>query len=63
MGLIAGGAIVLLGLLVTFLVRPRYAVRISTAEGDNDVIVSREREYVRQVVDALNRAFMAKQSK
>jgi Family of unknown function (DUF6232) len=58
--LIAGGFVAAVGLLVTFLVRPQYAVHISTAEGENDVIISREREYVRQVVDALNRAFMAK---
>jgi hypothetical protein len=62
-GLVGGGIIVFAGLLVTFIVKPHYAVHISTAEGDSDVIVSKEREYVRQVVDALNRAFLASHKK
>lgn len=58
-GLVAGGLLVVIGLLISFVVRPRYAVHIATAEGETDVIVSNEREYVRQIVDALNRAFSA----
>ena len=53
----AGAAIILLGVLVIGLMRERYAVRIATAEGEKDVVVSRQKEYVSQIVNALNRAF------
>jgi len=58
--LIAMGIVIaMVGLIWIFAVRPRYAVHISTAEGDTDVVVSTQREYVRQIVNALNRAVMA----
>jgi hypothetical protein len=60
---ILGGALIaLVGLLVATLVKTKYAVRIATAEGENDVIVSRHREYIRQIVDGLNKAFVARGS-
>jgi len=58
----AGAVIGLAGLLIAMLVKPKYAVRISTAEGENDVVVSREREYIRQIIDGLNKAFVARGS-
>lgn len=57
-----GAAIGLTGLLIAMLVKPKYAVRISTAEGENDVVVSRHREYIRQIIDGLNKAFVARGS-
>jgi len=47
------------GLLMAFLARPKYAVRISTAEGDLNAVVSRHLEYIHQIIDGLNRAFMS----
>jgi hypothetical protein len=57
---ILGGLILLFaGLFMMTMVKPRYALHISTAEGgENDVLVSPKREYVKQIIDALNRAFM-----
>jgi len=52
-----GAALLVIGLLAVALTRERYAVRITTAEGDKNALVSRRREYVAQVVDALNKAF------
>jgi hypothetical protein len=52
-----GGALFLIGLLILALTRERYAVRITTAEGDKNALVSPKREYVAQIVDALNKAF------
>ncbi|HYC84418.1 MAG TPA: DUF6232 family protein [Chryseosolibacter sp.] len=52
-----GGGMFLIGLLVVALTRERYAVRITTAEGDKNALVSPRREYVAQIVDALNKAF------
>jgi len=53
----AGAAIVLVGVLIVGLLRERYAVRIATAEGEKDVVVSSQKEYVAQIINALNRAF------
>lgn len=57
--IVTGAIIALFGLLTAMFVKPKYAVRISTAEGEADVVVSRQREYVRQIIDALNKAFVA----
>jgi len=55
--LIAGAAIAFMGVLIVGLLRERYAVRIATAEGEKDVVVSNRKEYVNQIVHALNAAF------
>jgi hypothetical protein len=52
-----GAALFLFGILGVALARDRYAVRIATAEGEKNAIVSNKREYIAQIVDALNRAF------
>lgn len=55
----ASGAFLLLaGLLIMLKLREKYAVRIFTAEGERNVVVSQSREYITQIIDALNRAFM-----
>jgi hypothetical protein len=54
-----GAILALTGLLSASFVKPRYAVRISTAEGENDVVVSKHREYIRQIIEGLNQAFIA----
>jgi hypothetical protein len=51
-----GGALALIGILVLGLVKERYAVRIATAEGEKDAVVSDKREYIHQIVDAINQA-------
>jgi hypothetical protein len=51
-----GGLIALIGLLVLGLVKERYAVRIATAEGEKDAVVSDRSEYIHQIVDAINQA-------
>jgi hypothetical protein len=45
------------GLLGLSFMRDRYAIRIVTAEGEKNVLVSPRREYITQVGDALNKAF------
>jgi hypothetical protein len=52
-----GGGLALIGLLVLAIVRERYAVRISTAEGEKNAVVSDKKEYISQIVGALNEAF------
>ena len=52
-----GVALAVLGLLILLLAKERYAVRIRTAEGEKNAIVSRKREYIAQIVDAVHSAF------
>ena len=52
-----GLALAFLGLLLLMVARTRYAVRIGTAEGEKNAVVSSKREYIRQIVDAVNSAF------
>lgn len=54
MALIIGGIIALIGVLIIGFLRDRYAVRISTAEGEKNVLVSSHKEYVAQIVDAIS---------
>jgi hypothetical protein len=54
----AGTALTVLGLVLTVVLRERYAVRISTEDGEQDAVVSTRREYIREILDALNRAYM-----
>jgi hypothetical protein len=51
-----GGAIALIGILLLGIIRERYAVRIATAEGEKDAVVSDKKEYIIQIVDAINQA-------
>jgi hypothetical protein len=57
--ILIGTLLLFTGMLLILIVKPKYALHISTAEGgEDDVIVSPKREYIRQIIDALNRAFM-----
>jgi hypothetical protein len=53
---IFGTILIVVSLLISFLIKERYSVRISTAEGDKNVVVSGKREYVNMIVEALNQA-------
>lgn len=60
--MLAGSLIMLLGVLVIGLIKERYAVRIETAEGEKDVVISTHQEYIQQINSALNRALYSKNS-
>jgi hypothetical protein len=51
-----GGVLVVLGSIALAVVREKYSVRIATAEGEKDAVVSTKKEYVSQIVDAINNA-------
>jgi hypothetical protein len=55
--MILGASIAFIGVLLLGMIRQRYSVRISTAEGEKDVVVSSRKEYIQQIVDALNSAY------
>jgi hypothetical protein len=52
-----GLALIFIGLISLIIARERYAVRIGTAEGEKNAIVSNKREYIAQIVDAVHSAF------
>lgn len=54
--LLSGIALIIICILISTLLRERYGVRISTAEGDKNVVVSERREYVNMIVEALEHA-------
>ena len=56
-GLWVGLAFAVIGLLILMMQHTRYAVRIGTAEGEKNAVVSRKREYIAQIVDAIHSAF------
>ncbi|CAN5448615.1 hypothetical protein BH09BAC3_BH09BAC3_32660 [soil metagenome] len=56
----AGILLLLIGALWMMFTRERYAVSITTAEGETNVVVSQRREYIKQIVHALNEAFFAR---
>lgn len=53
-----GTGLTVLGLVFTVMLREKYAIRIATDEGEQDAVVSTRREYIREILDALNRAYM-----
>jgi len=57
-GKIIGGLILLLGVLFLALTKNEYAVRISTNSGESNSIVSNDKNYVQQIVNALNEAII-----
>jgi hypothetical protein len=51
-----GGILILMGIIALAVVREKYAVRIATAEGERDAVVSTQKEYIFQIVEAINNA-------
>jgi hypothetical protein len=52
-----GLGLILVGIIAIVLTRERYAVRIGTAEGEKNAVVSTKKEYISQIVDAIHSAF------
>lgn len=52
-----GAFIAFIGVLLAGLIRERYAVRIATAEGERNVVISPHKEYIAQIVDAISSAY------
>lgn len=57
-GALAGGGVVILGLLLAILPRSSHAVRIGSASGETNVLTSRDGQYVRAILAAMNQAFV-----
>lgn len=58
---VVAGALIFMGGIVTMImIKEKYAVSITTAEGEKHVVVSNRKEYISQIVNALNEAFFAR---
>jgi len=57
-----GIVFLLAGAVWMWLTKERYAVNITTAEGEKNVVVSERKEYITQIIHALNEAFFARLS-
>jgi len=55
---IAGGILTALGLLFLLLIKNDYAVRISTNSGEANSIISKDKAYIQNIVNALNEAII-----
>ncbi len=55
-----GIALMALGILWLVLAKDKYAVRIATAEGERNAIISSKKEYINQIVAAINDAFRSR---
>ena len=51
-----GAIITVLGISYMLLIPRRYAIRIETAEGEKNAVVSNRREYVKQIFNAVRKA-------
>ena len=61
---LGGGVLFLiLGLLLSVIAKKKYTVRIATALGEQDVVVSDKKEYIHQIVEALDEATIDKKDK
>jgi hypothetical protein len=57
--LMSGGVMLFAGgMIILWMLKDKYAVRIHTAEGEKDLVVSESKEYVSMIVEALNRAYL-----
>ena len=52
-----GAVLAVIGLIMLLVAKEKYAVRIGTAEGEKNAVISRKREYIAQIVDAIHSAF------
>lgn len=57
--LYAGIVVTLLASLLMLFVPLRYAVTITTAEGEKNLVVSKRKEHIRQIINALNIAILS----
>lgn len=57
-----GAFLLLIGILWLVMAKDKYAVRIATAEGEKNAIVSTKKEYINQIVTAINDAFQSRRN-
>ncbi len=58
-----GIILLILGMIWLLRIHDRYSVRITTAEGDKDAVISDNRDYIQQIIDALREAMVGYQNR
>jgi hypothetical protein len=58
----SGVSLLALSGVLMFIIPERYAIQITTAEGEKNLVVSTQKEYITQILKALNEAFLARVS-
>ncbi len=53
---LAGAVLVLIGIFWIAMSRNKYAVHITTAEGEKEPVISTKKDYINQIVTAINKA-------
>jgi hypothetical protein len=56
LAVLAGVLFLIIGIILSFKTRDKYAVHIVTAEGEKEPVISKKRDYVAQIVKALQHA-------
>ncbi len=59
----SGMVLLVFGMIWLLRIHDRYSVRITTAEGDKDAIISDNRDYIQQIIDALREAMVGYQNR
>lgn len=57
-GFIVGALMLVAGLVIAALSKPSYIVRLGSASGEADALISKDREYIQKIVNALNEAII-----
>ena len=57
-GLVVGGAIIALGVWLFTYSKPLYTVRLGSASGEADALSSKNEEWIRKIVSAVNEAII-----
>lgn len=59
---VVGGFLIALGIMVGLFAKTRYAVILKTTTGEHHVLLDRDRDYILQVVNAVEAAMLNRQS-
>jgi hypothetical protein len=57
-GIVFGILVLVAGIVVAVIAKPSYIVRIGSASGEADALVSKDREYIQKIVNATNEAII-----
>jgi len=57
-GIVIGILAIIGGIALAALVKPSYVVRIGSAGGESDALISKDREYIQKIVNAVNEAII-----
>lgn len=57
-GVIFGILVLAAGIAIAAIAKPSYIVRLGSASGESDALISKDREYIQKIVNAINEAII-----